>query len=318
MLNISKEDIQSTLQQLDQALYNHEQWLAAITRTIICRLPYDECDVAEDAHRQCRFGRWCYDKPPQALREHPAFVAMAVEHRRMHQLGARLLLAAAHDPGALSREYDGFRNSLDRLRLEVDTLKHEIEDSLYNRDALTGAENRVRMLTKLRELHALVKRRIHPCGIAIMDLDHFKSINDNYGHPFGDKVLAASVRHVMTYLRSYDSVFRYGGDEFLISLPDADLQAARAVIDRIREGIAKLAFAADRPSAIFTTASFGITQLDPDVSVEDSIERADIALYVAKTCGRNASLVWDPSMTLKDDKEGEIQDAMGEKPARLN
>lgn len=296
MFNISKEQLQETLQQLDQALYNHEQWLSALTRTIICRLPYDQRDVAEDAYRQCRFGQWCYDKPPLALREHPAFVAMTIEHHRMHQLGARLLLSSTHDLLALPKEYDSFRNALDRLRLEIDTLKHEIEDSLYNRDALTGAENRVHMLTKLRDLHEVVKRRVHPCGIAIMDLDHFKEINDKYGHPFGDQVLATSVRHIMTHLRPYDSVFRYGGDEFLISLPNADLQNTQVVIARIREEFAMLVLSTDRQKGISTTASFGITLLDPDVSVEESINRADKALYAAKTSGRNCFCVWNQLM----------------------
>lgn len=308
MFNISKEQLQETLQQLKQALYTHEQWLTALTRTIICRLPYDQRDVAEDAHRQCRFGQWCYNKPPQVLREHPAFVAMAIEHHRMHQLGARLLLSSAHDSLALPKDYDSFRNSLDRLRLEIDTLQHEIEDSLYNRDALTGAENRIRMLTKLRELHEVVKRHIHPCGIAILDLDHFKEINDKYGHPIGDQVLQTSVRHIMMHLRPYDSVFRYGGDEFLISLQNANLQIAQAVISRIREELATLAFATDRQT-ISTTASFGITQLDPNVSVEESINRADIALYAAKTSGRNCFCVWNPSMPHNYDDQGGAQNA---------
>lgn len=299
MFKTSKEELQGALQQLEQALYNHEQWHNGLTRTIICRLPYDPADVAEDAHRRCRFGKWCYDNPPQAIREHPAFVAMSIEHHRMHQLGTRLLLASVHDPSSLPKDYDSFRNSLDRLRLEIDTLKREIEDSLYNRDALTGAENRVRMLIKLRELHELVKRRIHPCGIAIMDMDNFKTINTNYGHPMGDQVLATSVRHVMSQLRPYDSVFRYGGDEFLISLPDADLQLTQTIIDRMREGFATLAFTTDRPNAISATASFGITQLDPDVSVEESINRADMALYEVKKSGGKGSCVWIPSMTHK-------------------
>lgn len=303
MFKTSKEELQAALQQLDHALYNHEQWHNELTRTIICRLPYDPSDVAEDAHRRCRFGKWCYDNPPQALRDHPAFAAISIEHHRMHQLGSRLLIASVHDPSGLPKDYDSFRNALDRLRLEIDTLRREIEDSLYNRDALTGAENRVRMLTKLRELHELVKRRIHPCGIAIMDMDNFKTINSNYGHPMGDQVLATSVRHVMSQLRPYDSVFRYGGDEFLISLPNADLQITQTVIDRILEGLATLALATDRPKSISTTASFGITQLDPDVSVEESINRADMALYAAKTSGRNRSCVWDPSMTHKLDGE---------------
>jgi diguanylate cyclase len=310
MLKISKEEIQATLQQLDQALYNHEQWLAELNRRIICRLPYDDCDVAEDAHRKCRFGLWCYDNPPLALRDHPSFIAMAIEHHRMHQLGARLLFASAHEPSNLPKDYDNFRNALDRLRLEIDTLKREIEDTLYNRDTLTGAENRVRMLTKLRELHELVKRRVHLCGIVIMDLDHLKTVNDNYGHPFGDQVLSTSVRFVISQLRPYDSVFRYGGDEFLISLPEADLQKTQTVVDRIREGLDTLSFATDRPKAISTTASFGITQLDPDISVEESIIRADTALYAAKTSGRNTSCVWIPSMAHAPDGESAVHDTI--------
>lgn len=304
MFKTSKEELQATLQQLDQALYNHEQWHTGLTRTMICRLPYDSSDVEEDAHRRCRFGKWCYDNPPQSLRDHPAFVAMSIEHQRMHQLGARLLLASAHDPSGLPKDYDSFRNALDRLRLEIDTLKREIEDALYNRDALTGAENRVRMLTKLRELHELVKRGVHSCGIAIMDMDNFKTINSTYGHPMGDQVLATSVRHVISQLRPYDSVFRYGGDEFLISLPDADLKITQAVINRIVKELAALVFATDRPKVISTTASFGITQLDPEVSVEDSINRADMALFAAKTAGRSGSRVWDPSMTHRPEGEG--------------
>ena len=301
MFKTSKEDLQAAIQQLDQALYNHEQWHNELTRTIICRLPHDPSMVAEDAHRRCRFGKWCYDNPPQALREHPAFIAMSIEHHRMHQLGARLVLGSAHDSPGLPKDYDSFRNALERLRLEIDTLRREIEDTLYNRDALTGAENRIRMLTKLRELHELVKRRIHPCGIAIMDMDNFKTINSTYGHPMGDQVLATSIRHVIAQLRPYDSVFRYGGDEFLITLPDADLQTTQTVIKRIHEGFAKLAFAGGGSMAISTTASFGITQLDPDISVEDSINRADMALYAAKKSGRNGFCVWDPSMTHQQD-----------------
>jgi hypothetical protein len=132
MFKTSKEDLQETLQQLDQALYYHEQWLTELTRTIICRLPYDPANVAVDAHRHCRFGKWCYDKPPQSLREHPSFVAMSIEHQRMHQLGARVILASEHQMSGLSKDYDCFKNSLERLRLEIDTLKREIEDSMYN------------------------------------------------------------------------------------------------------------------------------------------------------------------------------------------
>ncbi len=303
MLKIKQEELQAGLQELDQALYYHEQWHSELIRTIICHLPYNPSDVAENAHRLCRFGRWCYDTPPKALREHPSFVAMAVEHQRMHQLGAKLLLAAELRQSGLPKDYDSFKNSLDHLRLEIDTLKREIVDTLYNRDIVTGAENRVRMLIKLRELHELVKRNVYPCGIVIMDLDHFKTINDTYGHPMGDQVLATSVQNIMKHLRPYDSVFRYGGDEFLLTLPDADLEFTQTVVDRIIAVFNTLVFPTSGTQTVATTASFGITLLDPTVSVEESIIRADMALYAAKTSGRNIARAWDQSMIQRADAD---------------
>jgi diguanylate cyclase len=155
------------------------------------------------------------------------------------------------------------------------------------------------MLTRLRELRELVKRRVQQCCITIMDFDHFKAINDTYGHSVGDQVLSTSVRYVMEHLRPYDKVFRYGGEEFLISMPNTDLEVGLTVIERIREGLSAIVFAQDSPKPLFVTASFGLILLSPDLSVEDSIDRADKALYLAKTTGRNRAQIWDPSIARK-------------------
>ena len=94
------------------------------------------------------------------------------------------------------------------------------------------------MLPTLREWRELARRNVQQCCIAFMDLDHLKEINDTHGHVVGDQVLAGVVRHVTEHLRPYDKVFRYGGDEFLISLPGADLEIGQKVIGHIREQIA--------------------------------------------------------------------------------
>lgn len=318
MLDISQRDLLSTLQQLDQAIYSHEQWLKDVTRTVICRLPYDHRDVAEDAHCQCRFGQWYYGNPPQVLCDHPAFMAIEIEHRRMHQLGARLLLTAVNGVLGSPMDYDSFTNTEERLRLEIYSLKHELDELLLNRDVLTGAENRFSMLAKLRELRELVKRRVQQCSIAIMDLDHFKAVNDTYGHSVGDQVLVALVRYIKQNLRPYDKVYRHGGEEFLLSLPSTDLQAAQVLIERLREGFATDALGMDGTKAISVTASFGITLLDPDISVEESINRADLALYAAKTSGRNRTCIWEPSMTPRQDRENGLQDAVTEEIEKKN
>lgn len=293
---ISIEDRQALLRQLAEAIYSHEQWHKELMRTLGCRLQYDLRDTAEDAHRRCRFGQWYYSVEDQALRDHPAFVGLEIPHERMHRFASQLLRSSANGLPISPSDYDNFANALDRLRLEIHTLKSEVEDSLLNRDPLTGAENRVSMLTTLREALELVKRHVGQHCVTMMDLDHFKKINDTHGHPVGDQVLTASTSYIMKHLRPYDKVFRYGGEEFLISMPGIDLQATQSAIERIRSGLTAIELASDNGKPVFATASFGITLLDPDVSIEESIDRADRAMYAAKTGGRNRVCVWDLSM----------------------
>ncbi|QPK61864.1 diguanylate cyclase [Methylomonas sp. LL1] len=293
MFKLDEAKLQAVLKQLHQAIYNHERWHNDLIRTIICQQPHDHHDMAKDAHRRCRFGQWYYNDVPTEVRDHQAFLAIRTEHKHMHQLATQLLATAATKAAIAPHDYDAFANALDRLRLEIQTLSREIEESLYNHDPLTGALNRIGMLTSLRALHELVKRQVQQCCIAIMDLDHFKVINDSYGHAVGDKVLSASVRYLMDHLRPYDKVFRYGGEEFLISLPSTDLKAGHTMIERIREELGKppLAFHGSKPIPL--TVSFGLAMLDPEVNVEETIRRADKALYAAKSAGRNCSRKWD-------------------------
>lgn len=293
MFNLDEEKCQSVLKQLNQAIYSHERWYNELIRTIICQQPCDRHDLAKDSHRHCRFGQWYYNDVPAEVRDHLAFLAIRDEHKNMHELAAQLLATSAAKAAITPHDYDAFANALDRLRLEIHTLKREIEESLYNHDPLTGALNRIGMLTSLRALHELVKRRVQQCCIAIMDLDHFKAVNDTYGHCVGDQVLSAAVRYIMEHLRPYDKVFRYGGEEFLITLPSTDLQAGHLLIERIRAGlvITPLAFHGHKPIPV--TVSFGLALLDPDVNVEEAIHRADESLYAAKTGGRNCTRLWD-------------------------
>jgi diguanylate cyclase len=180
------------------------------------------------------------------------------------------------------------------MRLQLLTLKNEIEDALYNHDPLTGAGTRIGMLSRLRDLWELSKRQVQTCCIALMDLDHFKAVNDTRGHPVGDRVLAGVGRFLRRQLRPYDKVFRYGGEEFLIALPDCDAAAAVAVLERVREQLAAAPMAEDDGVPVTLTASFGVAELTADVPVEESLDRADAALYEAKAAGRNRTRAWTP------------------------
>lgn len=297
MLTVNSGQLRDVLEQVEQASHDHSQWRDELARAVVCRLPPDPRDLGRDAHRQCPFGAWYYRHPPAALRDHPSFVAMEAEHRRLHEIARRILRSTLDGAAVEPVDFDGFMSASERLRLELDSLRHELERLLANRDSLTGAHRRLDLLPELRESLELVKRDVQTCCIAFMDLDRFKAINDTYGHRIGDQVLANAVSYAMEHLRPFDKLYRYGGDEFLISMPGADLAAGRAVIERMRDGLATTVLAGDRAAPIRMTASFGVALLDPCLSVEEAIDNADKAMLAAKATGRNRVCDWDPAAT---------------------
>ncbi|WP_169577642.1 diguanylate cyclase [Sinimarinibacterium sp. CAU 1509] len=290
------DHLQPSLRALEQAIYSHELWVKDLLRTIICRLPVDRRDLDADAHHHCRFGQWFYDDAPRELRRLDGFAAMESEHEHLHRLAAKLLHTVMSDESIHSNDYDEFANTRDRLLLQLQTLKQQIEEMLYNRDPLTGAETRTQMLPVLRDLHAMAQRKVLDCCVSIMDLDHFKQVNDNFGHQAGDRVLSAAVSRMQEVLRSYDKVFRYGGEEFLILMPNTELSVAHTVVERIRERLAAEPLTHHNGTPVSITASFGITWLDSGCGVEESIHRADMAMYAAKKAGRNCTIVWSPEL----------------------
>jgi diguanylate cyclase len=303
--SISDQQMRIALKELEQASYNHDQWAETLYGTLICHLTPDERDIGCDSHHQCRFGQWYYKQGVVALKDYPGFAEIGLEHERMHQYGASLLRASVDGVPISIKDYERFVTALKRLHLEIATVQRDLESTLFKLDPLTGTPSRVGMLSKLRELQEFV-RRDHACSIAMMDFDGFKSINDKYGHLAGDKVLVDCAQYVMAHLRPYDRVFRYGGEEFLICLPDTDLATAHDIIDRLREELASLQFPADGQGTFQVTVSFGIASLDGSVPVEQSIDHADKALYVAKMAGRNRVVAWDGSMATIHGEPAEV------------
>lgn len=301
MLDIPAEELRVVADQLRQAIYNHEQWSKRLARTLICKTLSDEHDLLMDADRRCLFGQWYYNHAAPMLRQHPGFIAIGIEHGRMHEHAAKLLRDAAANVAISPADYDTFQNLLDRMRLQVQTLQHEFMEMSYNRDPLTGANSRLGLLTSLREYHELAKRGTQTCSIAMMDMDHFKAINDKYGHLVGDKVLAASAGYLMNDSRTYDKIFRFGGEEFVICMPGLSHEQALIAAERFRTSIAENPVV-DSGYEIRFTASFGVAALDPTVSVEDCLERADKALYAAKSAGRNCSRAWADETLLQSPK----------------
>lgn len=153
-------------------------------------------------------------------------------------------------------------------------------------DPLTGLSNRKYMEMELKKLMLSSKRYETPLSIIILDLDHFKKVNDNYGHVIGDAVLKEIAKLVKNTMRASDLTIRYGGEEFIIVMDHTASDEATTKAEGLRQEVENLEIEELEGSKI--TVSLGITQLcQKDDSIESFIARADEALYKAKTAGRN-------------------------------
>ena len=174
------------------------------------------------------------------------------------------------------------------LQAELVAAREELREQA-TRDALTHVWNRYSILEILRKELDRSSRERRQVGIVMVDMDHFKTINDTHGHITGDAVLREAAQRMQARMRSYDAIGRYGGEEFLLVLPGCDLLATAAQAERLR-----MVLGAEpvrlTGADIAVTASFGCTALIPSarMSVESVIREADEALYKAKGMGRNA------------------------------
>lgn len=163
-------------------------------------------------------------------------------------------------------------------------------DELVTHDQLTGAYSRRFMLEQLEQQVAIHGRHGTPVSLIMFDLDHFKAINDGYGHATGDRALREAVRCVAAQLREGDLLGRVGGEEFLVLLPLTTLPDAHALAERLRQTLASTRIAAGE-TEIPIPASFGVAQLGASENYSDWLRRVDGAMYQAKAHGRNATAV---------------------------
>lgn len=178
----------------------------------------------------------------------------------------------------------------------------ELEDK-SQRDGLTGAHNRSYFDDTIQREFILSAQHSLPLTIALIDLDHFKNVNDTHGHLVGDAVLIAVVRAIYGQIRQDDVLSRFGGEEFILILPGSTLASAEKLLSRIKNSIAEVRYKLDNQRFVTVTVSIGVAaNMDGGMRFErpeDLIEAADLALYAAKQAGRNAIIEWNQSLQLK-------------------
>ncbi|MBZ4422730.1 diguanylate cyclase [Myxococcus sp. RHSTA-1-4] len=181
---------------------------------------------------------------------------------------------------------------LDRANKELARRREELL-ALSRTDALTGLFNRRYFEERLNEEFARSRRYGSPLSLVMLDIDHFKRINDTFGHPFGDQVLKAVAQTARARLREVDLLARYGGEELIAILPETGPEDALKVCERVREAIASLGLEQPSPDGppreVRLTASLGVATAPAAglTSAEELLRAADVSLYAAKGAGRN-------------------------------
>ena len=207
------------------------------------------------------------------------------------------LIRHAEENSVRVQELQGRVNRLERENLDL-IVKHRILSENSSRDSLTGLYNRWYVMDKIEAEINRSLRHGAPLSLMMLDIDHFKQVNDTYGHMAGDQVLQSVGKLLRESCRVYDVPGRYGGEEFCILLPETKLDNTSVVANRIRERFE--ATGVNVPGAsVVVTASIGVAGLESNDTVLTGaglIDRADKALYVAKEHGRNRVEFWDDGM----------------------
>jgi len=183
---------------------------------------------------------------------------------------------------SLSTQNDALTDMLQLLTEQKNELEH-----LATLDSLTDLTNRRRLLEILGNECLRSHRYGSPLSLIMFDIDHFKIINDRFGHSTGDVVLKKVSRNICRTIRTIDTACRYGGDEFIILLPETDLPEAVLSATRLQQHIIDTPLEVGFASPILVTVSMGVVMLAKDESEEKFLERADQAMYRAKNGGRN-------------------------------
>ena len=225
----------------------------------------------------------------------PRFVVLPANETPIASMICVPLIARGERVGAVtatSGKPNAFdTNNLELIRFIAMTIALDIENLRLHRvavtDPLTGAFNREFLLQRLPLEIETATERDRALSVAMVDVDHFKTVNDHYGHGIGDLVLSEVARRLRGAIRAGDLLVRYGGEEFLAVLPKADAGRAWEVGERMRQRVCERAFEVGDGLALLLRVSIGIAQWRTGEVMPDLIERADTALYGAKDRGRN-------------------------------
>jgi len=210
-----------------------------------------------------------------------------VEDRRKAILASMKKLSESHTD--LAKKFDSAQNYLSIIESDKRKLSDELDRArmLSLTDELTSLPNRRAFIKRMDDEVSRVKRYGFPLSLVLIDIDHFKQVNDEYGHAAGDVVLKVYADKILSTFRNHDMIARYGGEEFAVLLPNTDLDGVLRALDKVKSAVPNIECAINGTTIPAPTFSAGVTEYRAPESPTRFVERADHALYRAKRLGRN-------------------------------
>ena len=208
-------------------------------------------------------------------------------HDQLHTT-AKLVLMRTPDGEALAIEdYEKVLTRFDEFITAIRRMERAFSEAEAGLDPLTGLRTRTGLQEDFNREVNRMKKAGTPFVIAMLDLDHFKAINDNHGHDTGDRVLVSAANCLLRHIRTYDDAYRLGGEEFLILFKGLDETGAQNVLERLRVAFTRMDVKGADGAPLGISASFGYVGASPDKTLDSLLQEADKALYKAKREGRN-------------------------------
>ena len=210
-----------------------------------------------------------------------------VEDRRRAILASMKKLSESHTE--LAKKFDSAQNYLSIIESDKRKLSDELDRArmLSLTDELTSLPNRRAFIKRMDDEVSRVRRYGFPLSLVLIDIDHFKQVNDEFGHAAGDVVLKVYAEKILSIFRNHDMIARYGGEEFAVLLPNTDLDGVLRALDKVKSAVPNIECAFNGMSISTPTFSAGVTEYRAPESPTRFVERADNALYRAKRLGRN-------------------------------
>jgi len=273
---------------------SHIVWMNDFANAL---LEKDATKIPQINHHECGFGKWLdSEEVHKYISDDDEYLRLYKNHRQLHQVGSQvlnLLKGDIKDYHACLTYVQRAENISKSLGNDLALVNNRFTIKMATKDPLTGVLNRSLLNDLFNKQYEISAATQNGFVLAMCDLDHFKSVNDSYGHLFGDQVLKHFTELLKEHLRVSDMIIRFGGEEFVLILPAMTFEEGWKVLDNLRHTLQKSIIIYENEK-ISVTVSIGVIEINPTIanlecknSVECYLKKADILLYEAKQNGRN-------------------------------